>query len=164
MDFSWTFLELVFPFMVLFSFVAGYVNGAVGMGHGVVSTSMLLATGIAPAIASASTRMAKTSTALVAGVSHWKFGNLRRDIGVPTILPGMVGGVFGAYLLCSLSRYEIKPFIAGFLLLIGLIVFFRFLFRKQSLVEDKPFSKSRFGILAFLLRFLTPSWEVVGDR
>lgn len=97
--------------------------------------------------------MAEISMALVAGVSHWKFGNLSRDIGVHMILPGMVGGVFSAYLLCSLSQYELKPFIAGFLLLIGLIVFFRFLFRKQFLVEDKPFSKSRLGVLAFFAAF-----------
>ena len=149
MDFSWTLLDLIFPFTVLIGFAVGYVNGAVGMGYGVTSTSMLLATGVAPTIASASTRMAKISIALIAGVSHWKLGNLRRDIGVPMILPGMVGGVFGAYLLCSLSQYEIKPFIAGFLLLIGLTVFLRFLFRKQFFVEDKPFSKSKLGILAF---------------
>lgn len=66
------------------------------------------------------------------------------------ILPGMAGGVFGAYLLYSLSQYDIKPFIAGFLFLTGLIVFFRFLFRNQFSVEEKPFSKSRLGILAFI--------------
>lgn len=153
MDFSWTFLELVFPLTVLIGFAVGYVNGAAGLGFGVISSSMLLTTGITPVIASASTRMAKISTTLVAGISHWKFGNLQRDIGVPMVLPGMVGGGFGAYLLCSLSQYEIKPFIAGFLLLIGLIVLFRFLFRKQFLVEDKPFSKSRLGILAFFAAF-----------
>jgi hypothetical protein len=97
--------------------------------------------------------MAKISIALVAGVSHWKLGNLRKDIGVPMILPGMAGGVLGAYMLCSLSQYKIKPFIAGILLLIGLIVFFRFLSRKQSLIEDKLFSKSRLSVLAFFAAF-----------
>lgn len=153
MSFSWTSSELVFPFMVLVGLAIGYLNGIAGMGFGVISTSTLLATGITPVIASASTRMAKIFIALVAGVSHWKFGNLRRDIGIPMILPGMFGGVLGAYLLFSLSQYEIKPFIAGFLFLIGLIVFFRFLFRKQFLIEDKPFSKSKLGILAFFAAF-----------
>jgi hypothetical protein len=141
--------------MVLVGFVVGYINGAMGIGYGVLSTSLLLATGITPLVASASTRMAKVFIALVAGVAHWKFGNLRRDLGAPMILPGMTGGVFGAYTLYALSQYEteIKPLIASFLLLIGFTVFLRFLFRKQFLTEDKPFSKGRLGVLAFLAAF-----------
>jgi hypothetical protein len=152
---TFTFLELVFPLMALIGFAIGYINGAMGMGYGVISTSLLLAIGITPAIASASTRTAKLSIALITGVSHWKLGNLRRDIGVPMILPGMAGGVFGAYTLYALSQYEteIKPLIASFLLLIGFAVFLRFLFRKQFLTEDKPFSRGRLGILAFFAAF-----------
>jgi hypothetical protein len=139
--------------MVPIGFLVGYVSGAMGMGYGVISTSMLLATGMTPLIASASTRMAKIFIALVAGVSHWKFGNLRRDIGVPMILPGIIGGVFGAFCLYSLSTYEIKPVVAGFLFLLGLIVFFRFLFRKPLLTEDRPFSRGKLGLLAFMAAF-----------
>jgi hypothetical protein len=139
--------------MVLTGFVVGYVNGAMGIGYGVISTSLLLAAGIGPLIASASTRVAKIFVALVAGVSHWKFGNLRRDLGVPMILPGIAGGVLGAFMLYSLSMYRIKPVIAGFLFLLGLMVFLRFLLRRSFLVEDKPFSKGKLRILAFSAAF-----------
>jgi len=139
--------------MVLIGFAVGYITGAMGIGYGVVSTSLLLATGITPLIASASTRMAKIFIALIAGVTHWKFGNLRKDIGVPMVLPGIIGGAFGAFALFSLSTYKIKLIVACFLFFLGLAVFFRFLFRKEFSAEDKTFSKGKLGILAFLAAF-----------
>jgi uncharacterized membrane protein YfcA len=42
----------------------------------------------------------------------------------------------------------------SWLLLMGLTVLFRFLLRRQSLIEDKPFSKNKLGILAFFAAFL----------
>jgi hypothetical protein len=98
--------------------------------------------------------MAKIFITLAAGVSHWKFGNLRKDIGIPMILPGIIGGVLGAFTLYLISTsYKIKPIIAGFLFFLGLAVFFRFLFRKRFQTRDKAFSKHKLRILAFLAAF-----------
>ncbi|NIM46448.1 MAG: TSUP family transporter, partial [Nitrososphaeria archaeon] len=75
----------VFIPMLFFGFIAEYIDGALGMGFGVTSSSLILALGVVPAIVSASVHTAKVFTTLLAGISHWKFGNIRRDIAIPLI-------------------------------------------------------------------------------
>ena len=55
---------------------AQLVDGSLGMAYGVTSTTLLLAVGIAPALASASVHIAEVGTTLASGVSHWRFGNV----------------------------------------------------------------------------------------
>ena len=52
----------------LAGFVASLVDGALGMGFGPTSSSILLASGISPAAASTTVNLAKVATGLVAGV------------------------------------------------------------------------------------------------
>ncbi|TMB74729.1 MAG: sulfite exporter TauE/SafE family protein, partial [Chloroflexi bacterium] len=56
-------------------FVAQLVDGSLGMGYGVTSTSLLLTLGLAPALASASVHLAEIGTTAVSGLSHWRMGN-----------------------------------------------------------------------------------------
>ena len=56
--------------------IAQLVDGSLGMAYGVTSTTLLLAVGIAPALASASVHIAEVGTTLASGVSHWRFGNI----------------------------------------------------------------------------------------
>ena len=51
-------------------FLAQLVDGALGMGVGVISSSILLAQGIPPALASASVNAAKLPTTSTAALSH----------------------------------------------------------------------------------------------
>lgn len=107
--------------------VAQLVDGSLGMGFGVTSSTLLIAAGIAPAIASASIHFAEVGTTLISGFSHHKMGNVDwRTVGILAV-PGGVGAFFGAHFLVSLPADVAKPWVAGLLFSLGLYVIWRFL-------------------------------------
>ena len=73
--------------IALAGFGASFIDGALGMGFGVTSTTLLLAVGLSPALASASVHLAKLGTAAASGMAHHRFGNVDwagvRRIGIP---------------------------------------------------------------------------------
>lgn len=103
-------------------FAAQMVDGAIGMAYGVTSSSVLLSVGVPPATTSACVHAAETFTTFVSGVSHWKLGNVDRKLLLRLALPGMIGGAIGAYLLTNLDGEMVKPFISGYLLLMGVYI------------------------------------------
>ena len=80
-------------------------------------------------------------------------GNIGKDIAIPLIIPGVIGGVTGATLLTYVPAHSTKPAITGFLLLIGPIIFFRYLVKKQMLIVDRPISKRGLSTLGFVAAF-----------
>src|SRR3546814_4867589 len=72
-------MELSLALYVLVGFGAQLIDGAIGMGYGVISTSVLVATGMPPAVASAAVHVTKMPTGIASGLSHWKFGNIDRS-------------------------------------------------------------------------------------
>jgi hypothetical protein len=104
---------------VAVGFAAQMIDGAIGMAYGVTSSSVLLSVGVPPATTSACVHAAETFTTFVSGVSHWKFGNVDRKLLLRLAVPGMLGGAIGAYLLTAIDGDTIKPFISGYLLLMG---------------------------------------------
>lgn len=123
---------------------AQFVDGALGMGYGVTSSTLLLAAGLAPASVSASVHVSKIATGLASGASHWRFGNLDwptvRRIG----LPGCLGGFVGAVLLSSASGTVAKPWIAGILLLLGVYVLARFALARVAVPATTTTLRKRF--------------------
>lgn len=108
--------------------VAQLVDGSLGMGFGVTSSTLLIAAGIAPATASASIHLAEVGTTLISGFSHYKFGNVDwRTVAIMAV-PGGIGAFFGAQFLVSLPAETAKPWVAGLLFALGLYVIWRFLF------------------------------------
>ncbi|MFT3779756.1 MAG: sulfite exporter TauE/SafE family protein [Ottowia sp.] len=102
--------------------VAQIVDGALGMAYGVTSTTFLLSTGVPPAAASASVHIAEIFTTGFSGLSHWKLGNINRQLFKRLLIPGIIGGVAGAYIVTSIDGNTLKPWISGYLLLIGLYI------------------------------------------
>lgn len=117
--------------LAIIGFIAQLVDGSLGMAYGLTSTSLLLLYGIAPSIASASVHLSEVVTTAAAGIAHWKFGNIDRGMLRRLILPGSIGAFVGACFLSYLPGEVIKPFIAGFLFLLGIYIMFRFT-RQQS--------------------------------
>jgi uncharacterized membrane protein YfcA len=107
---------------VVVGFVAQMVDGAIGMAYGVTSATVLLSLGVPPATTSACVHAAETFTTAASGAAHWRFGNVDRKLLVRLAVPGMLGGAIGAYLLTELPGDKIKPFINGYLLLIGALI------------------------------------------
>ena len=115
------------PVAAIIGFLAQMVDGTVGMGFGAFSASLLIAAGLYPATASAIIHVAKIFTGAFSGGAHLWFGNVKREWLLPLALPGMLGGAAGAYLLASVvPGGAVKPYIALFLLGLGMLMVYRF--------------------------------------
>ncbi len=122
-----------FLLLALFGLGAQLVDGALGMAYGLTSTTLLLAAGLAPAVASASVHLAEVGTTLASGAAHWKLGNTDWAAVRWLALPGGVGAFAGATLLSNLDGEAAKPWIALFLVSLGVYVLVRFAFLGGSI-------------------------------
>ena len=144
-------------FMVMMGVVgliAQFVDGALGMGYGVFSTSLLVGMGFLPAIASASVHTAEVFTTFISGVSHWRLGNIKRGLVLPMIVPGVIGAVGGAWLLTAVSGKVIKPYVAAILLVMGAIVLVRFIRKKKITPNGEATSVWKLALLALAAAFM----------
>lgn len=114
-----------FLLCALAGFLAQLVDGAVGMAYGVTATSILLAVGVPPVAASATVHTAECFTTGVSAISHQALGNVSRFLFRKLILPGVIGAIIGAYLLTRLPAEKLKPFVAGYLLFMGAVIFLK---------------------------------------
>ncbi|MCM1010949.1 MULTISPECIES: sulfite exporter TauE/SafE family protein [unclassified Brevibacterium] len=121
--------------------IAQLIDGSLGMAYGVTSTTLLLATGIAPATASAAVHFSEIGTSLVSGISHHKFGNVDWRTVLILAVPGFVGAFAGATFLAGLNGDAATPWISGLLLALGVYVIWRFL----ALGGARPTFKGRPG-------------------
>lgn len=117
---------------ILVGFLAQMIDGSLGMAYGVSSTTFLLNAGLSPTLASASVHMAEVCTTGVSGLSHMGLGNVDKTLFKRLILPGMLGGILGAYILTSVSGDAIKPFVAIYLLLMGVRILWKALKTSQE--------------------------------
>lgn len=134
--------------LALAGFGAQLVDGALGMGYGVTSTSLLLLAGMSPAAASASVHLAKIGTALASGTAHWRFGNVDRRLVLRLGAPGAAGALLGALLLSSLSAKAAAPLMAGLLIAIGVFILVKYAVRPPRVAAARTSPHGR--------RFLTP--------
>lgn len=112
--------------VALAGFLASLVDGALGMGFGPTSSSILLSAGISPAAASTTVNLAKVATGLAAGASHWRFGNIDRPLVLRLAIPGMIGALVGTTVLVNVDGDDLRPVLAVVLLLVGLRILLRF--------------------------------------
>lgn len=117
-------MEDLIVFLVV-GFVAQLADGALGMGFGVISASVLLFQGMPPALVSASVNAAKIPTGIAAGLSHAMHGNLDWRIARALLLGGMLGGLGGALLLGSLHSPWLTALTALYLIILGGLVLAR---------------------------------------
>lgn len=121
---------------VIVGFVAQIIDGALGMAYGVTSTTFLLSIGIPPVAASASVHTAEIFASGASGLAHLRFGNVDKKLFKKLLIPGVMGGILGAYMLTAVPGKTIKPFIAFYLLIMGLIILRR-AFKKVEQKEVK---------------------------
>ncbi len=118
-------MDVNFFLIVLVGFIAQLIDGSLGMAYGVSSNSFLLGIGIPPAAASASVHTAEIFTTAISGFSHWRLGNVDKKIVLKLLIPGVIGGAVGAYLLTNINANVIKPYIAVYLLLMGIRIIYK---------------------------------------
>ena len=131
-------------------FIAQIIDGTLGMAYGVSSTTFLLHLCVPPAVASASVHTAEVFTTGVSGLSHLHLKNVDKRLFIRLAIPGIVGAVIGAFLLSKvLDGNAIKPFIAGYLLILGILIVIKSI--KEPLFKDEIKSVSALGFFGGLL-------------
>lgn len=109
--------------------LAQLVDGGLGMGYGVMSSSLLLMAGLSPALASASVHLAEIGTNVASGLSHWRLGNVDWRLVLRLGVPGAVGAFAGATFLSRLSTDWAAPVMATILAILGAYILLRFALR-----------------------------------
>lgn len=116
------FLSFDFFVLVAIGFVAQSIDGALGMAFGVVSSSAMLAFGLPPAHASAVAHTAEIFTTAASGASHVYHRNIDRRLVIRLGVAGVIGAVLGAWVLSNVDAAFMRPFVAVYLLIIGLYI------------------------------------------
>ncbi|KKB44869.1 sulfite exporter TauE/SafE family protein [Bacillus thermotolerans] len=147
-----------FVILALVGLAAQLVDGALGMGYGLTSTTLLLTAGVAPAIASASVHMAEVVTTAASGVSHVKFGNVDKQMAKRLIIPGAIGAFLGATFLSQLTGEYVRLYVSIFLLCLGLYILTRFLFLQDARKQEHKVLTNKFYVpLGFVAGFFDAS-------
>ncbi|MGH6695502.1 sulfite exporter TauE/SafE family protein [Sphingopyxis sp.] len=125
------------PFIVI-GFAAQLVDGALGMAFGVICNTLLVAVlGVPPATASARIHVVEIFTTGASGLSHLFHRNIDWPLFWRLLIPGVIGGVLGAYVLSSLHADVVKPFVLGYLVLIGVWLLIRGLLYPPKIAKPK---------------------------
>ena len=107
-------------------FCASLVDGALGMGFGPTSSSILLGTGLSPTSVSTTVNLAKVATGIAAAISHWRFRNIDHRLVLKLAIPGSIGALIGVTILSNVDAAVVKPALAVLLVVIGLRILWRF--------------------------------------
>ena len=128
-------LAYLLPFIGV-GFAAQLVDGALGMAFGVISNTLLVGVlGVPPAMASQRVHVVECFTTATSGISHLLHGNVDKALFFRLLVPGVLGGIAGAYVLTSLDANVVKPFVLAYLAGIGLYLLARGLFYPPKLRE-----------------------------
>ncbi|MEG3174890.1 sulfite exporter TauE/SafE family protein [Sphingomonas sp. RB3P16] len=124
LDFAAIFAVML-PFIAI-GFAAQIVDGALGMAFGVINNTLLVVfLGMPPALASASVHAVETFTTAASGISHIAHRNVDWRLFRRLVIPGMLGGVLGAYVLSNIDGSVARPFVMAYLSLMGLYLLYR---------------------------------------
>lgn len=132
----------MFYWMLLVGFGAEVVAGSMGMGYGVICTSLLLILNVPPAVVSASIHSAEAFTSAAGTVSHWQLGNVNKKLVKALAIPAIIGAVLGALALTYVGeKYAkaTKPFIAAYTIYLGIRIL-QNAFKKKKLNQQKKHS------------------------
>lgn len=132
MEFGAFDLSALLPF-ILIGFAAQLVDGAVGMAFGVIMNTLLVGVlGVPPALASQRVHVVECFTTAASSLSHLYHRNIDGKLFMRLLIPGLIGGVSGAYLLSNLDGDLVRPFVLGYLTLIGIYLLVRGVFYPPS--------------------------------
>jgi uncharacterized protein len=133
----------------LIGFSAQLVDGALGMAFGQISSTILISLGVPPAAASAGVHTAETFTTAVSAISHVAHKNVDWRLFFRLAIPGVIGGVLGAYVLTAIDASTAKPFVLAYLTSLGLYLFYRGIMHRHT--ERTPKIVSPLGLVGGFL-------------
>jgi hypothetical protein len=121
---------------------AQLIDGTLGMGFGLTSSTLLLTAGASAAIASMAVHLAEIGTTLASGLSHWRLGNIDKKLFYQITIPGGFGAFIGANFLTSLDFSKAKIFISTLLFILGFLMIYRSL-AQSNLISRNLKGRSR---------------------
>lgn len=130
---------------IILGFAAEMIDGTMGMAYGISSNTFLRSAGVNSAISSACVHIAELFTTLVSGISHIKLKNVSKNLFFKLLIPGIIGGAIGAYLLVSFESKILDIIIDCYLIVMGIIIF--------SKIFKKPNEPREYGNYARVLGF-----------
>jgi uncharacterized protein len=139
-----------FYWMLLVGFGAELVAGSMGMGYGVICTSLLLILNVPPAVVSASIHSAEAFTSAAGSVSHWQLGNVNKKLVKKLAIPAIVGAVIGAILLTEVGKkYSniTKPIIAAYTIYLGIKILQNAFKKKKANMQKKQTNITLLGLI-----------------
>ncbi|BFT75586.1 TSUP family transporter [Paenibacillus sp. P36] len=111
-------------FVIIGGFVAAYVDSVVG-GGGLIALPVLLATGLPPAIALGTNKLAGTMSSLTSTVSFMRSGNIDFKAVKGLFFLSLTGAVCGTMVLRQIPSDFLKPLVVVMLILITIYTLFR---------------------------------------
>jgi len=148
MDLSAFSLQALLPFIAI-GFAAQLVDGALGMAFGVISNTLLVSIGVPPAAASAGVHAAESFTTAFSGISHIAHRNVDWKLFRRLVIPGVAGGILGAYVLTTINAETARPIVLAYLSAIGLYLIWRGI--RFSPVEKPPKFVAPLGLIGGFL-------------
>lgn len=124
--------------------VAQLIDGSLGMGFGLTSSTLLITLGASAAVASAAVHMAEIGTTLASGASHWQADNIDKRTLIRLAIPGGIGAFLGATFLSFIDLSSSKVFISTLLLFLGFLLLYRNIFKSESQVNLVQVAHPRF--------------------
>ncbi|MGZ3845287.1 MAG: sulfite exporter TauE/SafE family protein, partial [Flavisolibacter sp.] len=146
----------MFYWMVMVGFLAEIVAGSMGMGYGVICTTVFLIMNIPPPVISASIHSAESFTTAAGSISHYKFGNVNKKLTKKLAIPAIIGAVLGAILLSYVGeRYArmTKPLIGAYTLYLGIRILKNAFAKKEANGRVKK-KKTHITSLGFIGGFI----------
>ena len=132
---------------ILFALVgttAQLIDGALGMGFGITSSTLLVTLGASAVVASTAVHMAEIGTTLASGASHWHAENVDRKILLRLAIPGGIGAFLGATFLSFIDLSSSQVFISTLLLFLGFLLLYRNVFKSQGTPNMIEITNPRF--------------------
>ncbi len=141
----------LFYWMLLVGFLAEIVAGSMGMGYGVICTTILLILNIPPAVISASIHSAESFTSAAGTISHWQLGNVNKKLVKVLAIPAIIGAIIGAIALSLLSEGEkyakmTKPFLAAYTMYLGYTILRNAFVKKDVFATKKKVNITTLGL------------------
>lgn len=146
----------LFYWMLLVGFTAEIVAGSMGMGYGVICTTILLILNVSPPVISASIHSAESFTSAAGSISHYKLGNVNKKLTKLLAIPAIIGAVLGALALSYVGeRYArmTKPLLAIYTMYLGIRIL-RNAFRKTEKNGTRNRKKTNISLLGLTGGFI----------
>lgn len=130
----------IFYWMMGVGFLAEMVAGSMGMGYGVICTTILLLLNVPPPVVSASIHSAESFTTAAGSISHFKLKNVNLKL-VKRLAPfAIIGALIGAFALTYLGEHYahiVKPIISFYTLYLGVNIFRKSIRKKETIIKHQ---------------------------